>query len=140
MRDRTTKALLVLVALGLWANVASGWVHATDVPFSEFLATVESSDNSDSPLIAEQAYAVTESQSVVPAIPRGTQRPEGRVIRPGDPFGEVITGANLGFQPVVSSGQHRADQVPGYFVVKVNGEWKQVIGTPGAMVVPAGAN
>jgi hypothetical protein len=136
MRDRTTKALLVLVALGLWANVASRWVQATEVPLSEFLAKVESSGGSHSPLIAEQAYAVT--QGVVPAIPRGTQRPEGQVIRPGEPFGEVITGTNLGFQPVVSSGQHRANQVPGYLVVKVNGEWKQVTGTP--VVVPAGSN
>ena len=140
MRDRTTKALLVLVALGLWANVASRWVQATEVPFSEFIAEVERTGGSHSPLIAEQTYSATESQGVVPAIPRGTQRPEGRVIRPGDPFGEVITGTNLGFQPVVSSGQHKADQVPGYFVVKVNGEWKQVIGTPGAIVVPAGSN
>jgi len=135
MRDRTTKALLVLVALGLWANLASRWVQATEAPFSEFIAKVESSGGS---LIAEQSYAV--AQGFAPALPRGTQRPEGQVIRPGEPFGEVITGTNLGFQPVVSSGQHRANQVPGYFVVRVNGEWKQVTGSPGAMVVPAGSN
>jgi len=136
MRDRTTKALLVLVALGLWANVASRWVHATEAPVSQFLARVESSGGSGSPLIATQSY--TKSQTLVPAIPRGTQRQEGQGIRPGDPFGEVITGTNLGFQPVVSSGQHRANQVPGYFVVRVNGEWKQVTGMP--VIVPAGSN
>ena len=137
MRDRTTKALLVLVVLGLWANVASGWVRANPareaVPFPEFLSRVERSGQSDSPLIAEQAF-----QGTVPAIPRETPREQRPAIRAGDPIGDVITGTDLGFQRVVSSGQQRADQVPGYLVVKVNGEWRRVTGTPGPMVVPAG--
>ena len=40
MTDRTTKALLLAIALGLWANVAAEWlrpvtVHAQDLAYIE---------------------------------------------------------------------------------------------------------
>lgn len=34
MRDRTTKALLLAIALGLWANVALDWVRPVAVQAS----------------------------------------------------------------------------------------------------------
>jgi hypothetical protein len=40
----------------------------------------------------------------------------------GEPVGTVITGENLGFQPVAGP-TDRDGRVPGYFVVKMNGQW-----------------
>jgi hypothetical protein len=41
------------------------------------------------------------------------------------PLGPVITGENIGFQPVAGP-TDREGRVPGYFVVKVNGQWVEV--------------
>ena len=46
MRDRTTKALLLAIALGLWANVVSDWlrpvtVHANADQAEQLLRNIE---------------------------------------------------------------------------------------------------
>ena len=48
MTDRTTKALLAAIALGLWANIAGDWlkpppVHAQDTRTLRELETIEQS-------------------------------------------------------------------------------------------------
>jgi hypothetical protein len=46
----------------------------------------------------------------------------------GEPLGAVITGENLGFQPVAAP-KDRDGRIPGYFVVKVNGQWVETTST-----------
>lgn len=41
MNDRTTKALLFAIALGLWANLAAGWLRPVAVQAQD-LSSVES--------------------------------------------------------------------------------------------------
>src|SRR4051812_6720607 len=47
-----------------------------------------------------------------------------RVLQQGEPTGEVITGADLGFQPTVNLNSD-GRSVTGYLVVKVNGQWRR---------------
>jgi hypothetical protein len=49
-------------------------------------------------------------------------------LRDGQPVGAVITGENFGFQPVAGL-TDRDGRVPGYFVIKVNGQWVEVTST-----------
>ena len=42
----------------------------------------------------------------------------------GQPVGPVLTGENIGFQPVAGP-TDREGRVQGYFVVKINGQWVQ---------------
>lgn len=51
--------------------------------------------------------------------------PAPNLVLNGQPLGAVITGENLGFQPVAGP-TDRDGRVPGYFVVKVNGQWVEV--------------
>ncbi|HKV98837.1 MAG TPA: hypothetical protein VJN96_03375 [Vicinamibacterales bacterium] len=46
-----------------------------------------------------------------------------------NPIGPVITGENIGFQPVPSE-LANSDRVTGYFVVKVHGRWTRVLNVP----------
>ena len=45
-----------------------------------------------------------------------------RVVRPGDPLGEIVTGSNIGFQRIAGDGGG-SGTVAGYFMVRINGEW-----------------
>lgn len=46
----------------------------------------------------------------------------------GEPLGAVIFGENIGFQPVAAP-KDRDGRIPGYFVVKVNGQWVETTST-----------
>ena len=49
-------------------------------------------------------------------------------IKPGDPIGPVITGAdNIGFQQIFSLGAAPDGKISGTLMVKVNGRWLQAI-------------
>ena len=47
-------------------------------------------------------------------------------IQTGQPVGSIITGENIGFQRVATSGD-RAGQVTGRLVVKIDGVWKEIV-------------
>lgn len=57
-----------------------------------------------------------------------------RTIETGKPIGEVITGANIGFQRIANPSD-RSGQVTGRIVVKIDGEWKEVVSSPGIVRV-----
>jgi hypothetical protein len=59
-------------------------------------------------------------------------QPAPVLLLDGQPVGDVITGENFGFQPVAGL-RGRDGRVPGYFVIKVNGQWVEV--TSGIRVV-----
>ena len=58
---------------------------------------------------------------VRPALP-------SEIRRPGDPDGPVITGANIGFQPVVSGISGDRNKVAGRGVVRIDGQWRETTG------------
>ena len=47
-------------------------------------------------------------------------------VKPGEPFGPVLTGSDIGFQRVLIDMTY-ADQskIPGRWLVRVNGEWRE---------------
>jgi hypothetical protein len=56
---------------------------------------------------------------------RQGEKPEGLEIRPRQAFGAVISGEDIGFQPVAGPSS-RPGTITGRLVVRVNGEWLEV--------------
>jgi hypothetical protein len=59
---------------------------------------------------------------------------ESRIVRPGDAAGPVISGDDIGFQPVHSPNTP-AGAVAGRWMVRVDGEWRVATGV--VQTVPA---
>lgn len=60
-------------------------------------------------------------------------QPEVRTLRPGDPDGPMITGANIGFQPVVAGMDADRNKVSGKWVVRIDGAWRETAAPPAIM-------
>jgi hypothetical protein len=55
----------------------------------------------------------------------GTQKP-GIAVQTGEPYGEIITGENIGFQHVAGQ-RDREGRVAGRLMVRINGEWFETV-------------
>lgn len=55
-----------------------------------------------------------------------TKRAPEVVVKPGQPYGEVFTGADIGFQRVAGTPDHEG-RIPGRWLVKVNGQWVETM-------------
>ena len=76
------------------------------------------------------AVAWIVSLAAVAAWAQGSQLAQSPTvqIKPGDPIGPVITGAdNIGFQQIYSLGPAPDGKVSGTLMVKVNGRWLQAV-------------
>ena len=57
-----------------------------------------------------------------------------QTIETGKPIGDIITGENIGFQRIANTSD-RYGQVTGRIVVKIDGEWKEIVSAPGIVRV-----
>lgn len=57
-----------------------------------------------------------------------------RTIETGKLIGDIITGENIGFQRIASTSE-RSGQVTGRIMVKIDGEWREVVPAPGIVRV-----
>jgi hypothetical protein len=70
----------------------------------------------------------------VPTLVLEVPRSQMRTVRPGDTMGPVISGADIGFQPMFSPNTP-AGAVAGRWMVRVDGEWRVATGV--MQTVPA---